>query len=178
VTSEHLKILVIGFGNPGRQDDGLGPAAAAEIEQLALPFVTVDADYQLTVEDAADIAAHDVVVLVDADCEYDGSFYFRRIEPQTTVSFSSHSVRPEAALGLAHELFAAETRGYILGIRGYRFNEFGEGLSSGATANLGKALRFLSGALARGGVPAEKESGIDDATRTGGENKQCATEST
>jgi hydrogenase maturation protease len=28
------RVLVIGYGNPGRQDDGLGPAAAAEIEKL------------------------------------------------------------------------------------------------------------------------------------------------
>ena len=27
-------VLLIGFGNPGRLDDGLGPALAAEIERV------------------------------------------------------------------------------------------------------------------------------------------------
>ena len=47
------KVLLIGYGNPGRLDDGLGPALAAAVEKLAIPGVTVDADYQLNVEDAA-----------------------------------------------------------------------------------------------------------------------------
>jgi hydrogenase maturation protease len=29
------RVLVLGYGNPGRQDDGLGPAAVAEIEKMA-----------------------------------------------------------------------------------------------------------------------------------------------
>ena len=43
--------LVIGFGNPGRLDDGLGPALAARFEAKGLDDVVVDADYQLTVKD-------------------------------------------------------------------------------------------------------------------------------
>jgi hypothetical protein len=59
-------ILVIGYGNPGRHDDGLGPAFAELVEKLDLDHVTVEAGYQLTVEDAAIISEHDVVVFVDA----------------------------------------------------------------------------------------------------------------
>ena len=60
------KVLLYGFGNPARGDDGLGPALAAAIEELAIPNITVDANYQLTVEDAADIAGYDAVVFADA----------------------------------------------------------------------------------------------------------------
>jgi len=59
-------VLVIGYGNPGRRDDGLGPALAERLQELRLPGVDVDADYQLTVEDAAAAAEHDVVVFADA----------------------------------------------------------------------------------------------------------------
>jgi DNA-binding response OmpR family regulator len=45
------RVLVIGYGNPGRLDDGLGPALAETLQRLDLPGVTVDADYQLTAED-------------------------------------------------------------------------------------------------------------------------------
>lgn len=44
------RILLIGYGNPGRGDDGLGPALAAAIEAMELPGVTVEADYQLMVD--------------------------------------------------------------------------------------------------------------------------------
>ena len=43
------RILVIGYGNPGRRDDGLGPALAARLEALALPGVTVESDFQLAI---------------------------------------------------------------------------------------------------------------------------------
>ena len=71
------KVLVIGYGNPGRLDDGLGPALAAAIESAAPAGVTVDADYQLTVEDAAAVAEHDVVVFADAAVDGPEPFYFR-----------------------------------------------------------------------------------------------------
>ena len=58
MNTEAADILLIGFGNPGRLDDGLGPALADAIEKLALPGVTVESNYQLTVEDAAEIAKH------------------------------------------------------------------------------------------------------------------------
>lgn len=137
------KVLIIGFGNPGRRDDGLGPAAAAALERVDLPGVTVDSDYQLTVEDAAAVAEHDAVVFIDAACEGPEPFSFRPLSPGDELSFSSHSVQPDGVLALAQALFQATAPAYLLGIRGYDFNEFGEGLSSGAQANLSAALEFL-----------------------------------
>lgn len=137
------RILVLGYGNPGRRDDGLGPAAAAALEARRLAGVTVESDYQLTVEDAADVATHDVVVFVDAACQGPEPFAFRRVVPGDGMSFSSHSASPEGVLGLAGDLFGAHPEGYVLGIRGYEFNEFGEGLSERARANLAAALAFV-----------------------------------
>ncbi len=145
--TESCRLLLIGYGNPGRLDDGLGPALAKEVEELNLPGVTVDSDYQLTVEDAAQVAEHDVVVFADAAVSGAEPFCFRRIEPKTEVSFSSHEVDPQAVLGLAQDLFGARTLGYVLAIRGYEFNEFGESLSFRARVNLEAALRFVNTAL-------------------------------
>lgn len=144
------RVLLIGYGNPGRLDDGLGPALASAVEARGLPGVTVESDYQLTVEDAATAAAHDVVVFADADEAGPEPFSFRPIEPDVHVSFSSHSVRPEAVLGLARELFGASPQGWLLGIRGYAFNEFTESLSDRAKANLAEAEAFLVGVLRTG----------------------------
>lgn len=141
------RVLLIGYGNPGRLDDGLGPALAERFEKLGLPGVTVDANYQLNVEDAADLAEHDVVIFADADVSGPEPFWFRRIEPKRVLSFTTHSVAPDALLGLAEQLFDARGEAFILGIRGYRFNEFGEGLSPEAQENLDAAAEFLEAAL-------------------------------
>lgn len=145
-------VLLIGYGNPGRLDDGLGPALAEAIAQLALPGVTVDADYQLTVEDAQAAAEHDIVIFADAHTCGTEPFSFRPLRPEAAVSFSTHSVQPEAVLGLAQELFGARTRGFLLGIRGYDFNAFGESLSPQARANLAAATRFLERLLREGDI--------------------------
>ncbi|MBN1142370.1 MAG: hydrogenase maturation protease [Deltaproteobacteria bacterium] len=137
------KILLIGYGNPGRLDDGLGPALAEAVAQLNLPGLTVDSDYQLTVEDAAAVAEHDLVIFADASINGEEPFFYREIFPKGGLSFSSHSVEPEAVLAMAADLFGAATRGYALGIRGYLFDEFGERLSERARGNLASALDFL-----------------------------------
>jgi len=137
------KVLLIGYGNPGRLDDGLGPALADAIAALNLPRVTVESDYQLQPEDAAQIACHDVVIFADADINCADPFRFERIEPKRQTNFSSHSTSPEALLALAHDAFGATTPGYVLGIRGREFDDFGEGLSAAARSNLEAARRFI-----------------------------------
>ncbi|MCE5278937.1 MAG: hydrogenase maturation protease [Planctomycetaceae bacterium] len=148
--SDPQKILLIGFGNPGRLDDGLGPALAQAIEEMALPNVTVDIDYQVSVEHAQAIAGCDRVVFADASTDCPEPFSFTRIEPAEHLSFSSHSLSPAAAMSLAGELFAAKAEGYILAVRGYDFNEFGERLSAAAMDNLAAATAFARTLLSGG----------------------------
>ena len=138
-----LRLLLIGYGNPGRLDDGLGPALAAQVEKLGIPGLTVDSDYQLTVEHAADAAECDAVIFADAAVSGPEPFGFREIQPtQATPGFSSHALEPEDVLALARTMFGARTRGFALGIRGYRFDEFGETLSDEARKNLVAAVSF------------------------------------
>ena len=58
--------LLIGYGNPGRGDDGLGPAFARRIAARQLPGITIDIDYQLTVDHALMISEAETVVFADA----------------------------------------------------------------------------------------------------------------
>jgi hydrogenase maturation protease len=136
-------VLVLGYGNPGRLDDGLGPALAAQVESLALPGVTVQADYQLCLEDAEAAARHDVVIFADAATTGAEPFSFRRVEPAACMGFSTHALEPEAVLGFAQQLFGARTDGYTLGIRGYAFNEYEESLTDRGRANLAAAVAFV-----------------------------------
>lgn len=137
------RILVFGYGNPGRLDDGLGPAFVDQLEALRLPDVTCDCDYQLNVEDASLVAAHDLVVFVDAAATGPEPFALRRVAPQSELSFSTHSVSPAAVLGLARDMFGRCPPAFTLGIRGYEFNAFGETISSRARGNLRAALDFF-----------------------------------
>jgi hydrogenase maturation protease len=145
--SDQSTVLLIGYGNPGRLDDGLGPALADAIEAMNLSGVTVDSNYQLSVEDADAISRHDFVLFVDASVSGREPFSLDRVDPRKEVSFSSHSISPEALMDMANNMLKGNTQGYILGIRGYEFNEFGECLSSKATHNLSEAVRFVEKVL-------------------------------
>ncbi len=73
MTGNPPKILVYGYGNPGRQDDGLGIELAEEIDrwcsESGITNVQTDTNYQLNLEDAAGIAQYDVVIFADASRE-------------------------------------------------------------------------------------------------------------
>jgi len=143
--------LVLGWGNPGRGDDGLGPALADAVEALAAPGVEVESDYQLQVEDAAAIARHERVLFVDAAREGPEPFFLRRLSPASSgLSWSSHSLTPGQLLALARELFGAEPEAWLLGVRGYEFDRLGDPLSRGARENLAAAAGFLGEALRQG----------------------------
>lgn len=141
------RVLLLCYGNPGRKDDGLGAAFCSAIEGNLPVNVTAEADYQLTVEDAAQIADHDVVVFVDASVNGREPFFFQKVDPAPFASFSSHSIEPECLLTLANELFNADVESYALGIRGYEFHEFGETLSEKAFRNLQAAVDFFEPVL-------------------------------
>ena len=159
MSGEADNVLLYGFGNPARGDDGLGPALAAAIDSLALPGVVVDANYQLTVEDAAEIAEYAVVVFVDAAAVGPAPFWFYRIDDASILSasaigWSSHSVSPTQVVSLARDLFQSSVPAYILAVRGYVFGDLDESLSPGAQANLAEAVLFASKALVEGAFDA------------------------
>ena len=173
-------LLLIGYGNPGRQDDGLGPAFAEAIERMGLDRVAVDADYQLTVEHAAAVAAHGLVVFADAAATGPAPFSLARIGPSDEgAGFSTHSVSPGAVLALARDLFHAEPPAFAVGLRGEAFDGFGEGFSDRAAAHLDAALRALTPAF-RGENLAEVERLLDECVNRPGrtEERPCATTST
>jgi hydrogenase maturation protease len=146
---EAANILLYGYGNPGRGDDGLGPALAAAIEAMAMPGIDVDANYQLTVEDAAEMGRYAAVVFADAATEGPSPFWFSRIDDSGIgrLGWTSHSVSPVQVVALARDLFGSKVAAYALGIRGYAFDDLDEGLSAPAKDNLGQAVAFARRAL-------------------------------
>jgi hydrogenase maturation protease len=144
------KFLLIGYGNPGRGDDGLGPALAEAIEQRQFADVEVDIDFQLNVEDAYAFEGREAVIFADAMVKGDEGFTWHEIEPKDETSFTSHSVSPAGVMALAKKLFNIRTRGFVLAIRGYEFDEFGAPITERGGKNLRDAIAFLEARLSSG----------------------------
>jgi hydrogenase maturation protease len=102
-------VLIVGYGNPLRSDDGFGWHAARLLAaDPRLAGARVLTLHQLTPELAADIASASLVVLVDASVvdAAPGSVAVRSIQPRQDSPLSwSHHLDPAALAGLAHALY-------------------------------------------------------------------------
>ncbi len=144
--SDRMRIFVWGIGNPGRRDDGLGPELVRRVEEAALAHVHCEANYQLNIEDAYDIAAADVVVFVDASRDAEPPYEFTRIHPARAISFTTHALDAESVLALCEEITGGCPAAFVLAVRGYEW-DIGEGLSQGAADGLDRAHGFLLGVV-------------------------------
>lgn len=135
--------LLIAYGNPGRGDDGLGPALAERLEAKALPDLRIVTDYQLTVEHALLLTDATRVVFADAEINSTAPFTFSPVSPASVGDVTSHSLSPRTVLTIAEALYDAMPRAFVLGIAGSEFGEVREGLSRGALGNLDLAEGFM-----------------------------------
>ena len=141
--SENKKILIYGFGNPGRQDDGLGPAVIERLESEGVAGIVTDCNYQLNIEDAIFVSEHDIVVFVDASIDAVAPFSFAKTGPSVDITFTTHSMSPESVLALCADLYGKNPEAYVLGIRGYEF-DFETALTPEAEENFYRAYSFLT----------------------------------
>ena len=141
-----MKILIYGYGNPGRQDDGLGIALTERLAKWVsanqMTGVEFDYNYQLNIEDAAAIAQKDLVIFVDATTEDIPSFQLSRVDSSTNVSFTTHAASPGYILHLCKDLFQKEPLVFMLQIKGYEW-AFQAGLSEQAGENLDMAFEYM-----------------------------------
>ncbi len=121
------KVLVIGYGNPLRRDDGVGPYVAERVARYGLPGVTTCVAHQLQVEMAADLAGCDAAFLVDASAE-GPAMSLRRAEPSPEEPSFSHQLTPERLLGLTETLYGRRPSLCVCTVRGQDFG-FGSALS-------------------------------------------------
>ena len=144
------KILVYGYGNPGRQDDGLGPAFAESVEnwikETGITGIDTDSNYQLNIEDAYTISDYDIVIYADASKEDIEHFMIDRVAPSDKVAFNTHSASPGFILDLCHRLYAKDPLVLLLHIKGYEF-DLKETLTPEAAVNLDMAFNFIENIL-------------------------------
>ena len=148
--NKEFKILLYGYGNHGRKDDGLGPALIDLVEkwiiQENIKNINVDSNYQLNIEDAYNIRDYDIVIFADASIEDIDDFIVTRVEPSDKVNYSMHSVSPSFVLDLCKKIYNITPETFLLHIKGYTF-ELQEGLSAQAKENLNRAFNFIKDLL-------------------------------
>jgi len=141
-------ILLIGYGNPLRRDDGAGPALAGMIEarggRIDLRVLTV---HQLVPELAQDLAAADVsaVLFLDASVSGCSEEPAVSIQPLGGVAPSpvvGHHFSPAELLCYAELLRGAALPAWQITIPGTDFG-YGEGLSVFSEKNLAAAFEKL-----------------------------------
>ena len=112
------KILVIGYGNPLRCDDGVGWHLAQELLQTCnSPDVEIIARVQLTPELAEPISRASLVLFVDASRELTtGRTRQERIFPRGEKVALNHQMSPEGLLQLADDVYYARPEGHIFSI--------------------------------------------------------------
>jgi hydrogenase maturation protease len=141
-----FQILVYGYGNPGRQDDGLGSELVRRLELWreaeGIDGLDFDENYQLNIEDAEIVSRYKLVIFADASTEDIGDFLLTDVDGEKDVAFTTHAASPGYIVQLCHDLFNAFPVVKLLHIKGYEW-EFDESLSEKAEKNLDKALAFI-----------------------------------
>lgn len=125
-------LLVIGYGNTLRRDDGAGPRVAEAVGALNLPGVSVHTCHQLTPELADVISGSQAVAFVDAAVDV-AEVKLQEIQPREDGRILAHATDPRSLLGLAGQLFGDAPRAWTLAIPAEDFG-FGDEMSQRTTA--------------------------------------------
>lgn len=137
------RVVVAGYGNPLRGDDGVGWRVAEAVAEKWGEQVCVLMGQQPAPEWAPELAAADVAFLVDATHEAVPGMCVRRLEPVARGQLlDGHTFGPEHLLGLAAALYGHVPESYLLLLPTENF-DFGEGLSPTTARAAERALRFL-----------------------------------
>ena len=135
--------IILGIGNVGRQDDGLGWLFLDFLEDEDFEGIDIEYRYQLQIEDAELICNYQTVIFIDATKEITKKgYYYKYCEPSDQFGFSTHELAPETILFLANQLYNQDPKAFILGIQGHKWN-LEVGLSKTAKENLDKAKEYF-----------------------------------
>lgn len=99
------RLLVIGYGNTLRGDDGVGPRAAEAIATLALPGVRALVCPLLTPELAEAVSLAGVVIFVDAAVDAPREVLMRPLVPAASSQVVAHAASPATLLALARDVY-------------------------------------------------------------------------
>jgi len=100
------RILVIGYGNPLRGDDGFGALAAGYVEKRQIPGVEVIVSHQLNPELAALLSISSHAIFLDAVAgDQPGTLRATPVEHCDLSSSGMHHFEPGSLLALAQAIY-------------------------------------------------------------------------
>ena len=157
-----MKILVLGYGNSSRRDDGAGWFVIEHLQPAGLPDVVLLTAHQLEVDQAEVISHFDYVIFVDAAVPQSPKPITETvIQPKFQSHAVAHYLAPSDLVSLSDTLYGRVPRAVLFSIRGTDFG-FGTGLSaateSWALEATARVTRLVTD-LQRRPVNAEKIAG-------------------
>ncbi|RJR42790.1 MAG: hydrogenase maturation protease [Desulfobacteraceae bacterium] len=139
-------LLILGYGNPQRRDDGCGYCVAARVQAMLEEKrgVRIVFAHQLDPAMAEDLAYAREVVFVDATVEeLKRGRRWRRIAPEPGfLPVLTHHLGPSFLLGLTFSIWGRCPAAWLVSIQGHDFG-LGQGLSRGAARNVEKVSKEI-----------------------------------
>jgi hydrogenase maturation protease len=157
------KRLIIGYGNPDREDDGVAwhilqtlathfnssvlMSDGGTFEQTDNPQLVFT--LQLTPEMAESLTEYDFVCFVDAHTgAYAEAVRVASLESGYQTSPFTHHLTPESCLGLAEALYGRRPEAIIVSVRGYEFG-YRRDLSDKTARLVPTAVEEIAGRIER-----------------------------
>ena len=148
-------VLILGYGNPDRQDDGVGYQALIQVaerlgrhkpddpyEALVPQGLNPDLwfDLQLKPEMAEDLGRYDQIFFIDAHTgSVPDEISWRELHGEFQTSPLTHHLTPESCLSLCETLYGKKPGAALISIRGYEFG-FTDELSQPTKALLAQVV--------------------------------------
>ena len=117
-----VDLLVIGYGNTLRGDDGAGPHVAETVAAMNRPGVRALACPLLTPELADPISKAGAVIFVDATVDAPRKVRLSKLRPAKTAQILAHAAGPATLLALARDLFGRAPKAWCLTIPAVKFD--------------------------------------------------------
>lgn len=137
-------VIVIGYGNPLRSDDGFGWHAGRLLAHaLAGQDAEVITCHQLTPELAERLSQSRCAVFIDADAQGEpGKIHRRAVRPQEASSTFTHNCTPSGLLASAERLYGRRPQAVVITVSAQSF-AFGDILSPAVSAALPKVAKYV-----------------------------------
>ena len=137
------KILIIGYGNSLRSDDGIGRYLVEKIEQEQWAKVQTLSVHQLTPELATAIASVDQVIFLDAQSNLqENALQLQELSPKISTTGLGHRGDPGELLALTAQLYGQTPRAWWLLMPAHNF-DWGETFSAVTNQAIPVAIQWL-----------------------------------
>ncbi|QGU33100.1 hydrogenase maturation protease [Thermochromatium tepidum] len=159
------KTLIIGYGNPIRGDDVIGPLAVERLVERGLPNdVEAIACHALTIELAAELADCERAIFIDAATGgKPGQVQIRLLVPAADPhSMLVHTLDPSGLLAWCRHLYGRAPEAYLLTLTGSYFGYADGELSPVVAAALGCLIDQVARLCESPGLGPSRASPVQD----------------